>query len=62
MSSIEARVTELERKLAILAKAVSVMMIEGEELSEEEVEEIKSRLDDFLKGQKGAFMDLDEII
>jgi len=62
MSSIEARVTELERKLAILVKAVSVMMMDGEELSEEEVEEIKSRLNDFLKGQKGAFMDLDEII
>jgi len=59
MSSIEARVTELERKLAILAKAVSVMMMEGEELPEDEVEEIKSRLNDFLEGQKGAFMDLD---
>jgi len=62
MSSIEARVTELERKLAILAKAVSVMMMEGEELSEDEVEEIKSGLNDFLKGQKGAFVYLDEII
>jgi len=62
MSSIEARVTELERKLAVLAKAVSIMMMEGEELPEDEVEEIESRLDDFLKGHKGAFMDLDEII
>jgi len=38
------------------------MMMEGEELPEDEVEEIKSRLNDFLKGQKGAFMNLDEII
>jgi len=62
MSGIEARVTELERKLAILAKAVSIMMIEGEELSENEVKEIKSRLNDSLKGHKEAFIDLDEII
>ncbi|UNQ73419.1 hypothetical protein [Infirmifilum sp. NZ] len=62
MSSIEARVAELERKLAILAKAVGIMIMECEELSEDEVKEIKSRLNDFLKGQKGAFMDLDEII
>ncbi|MEM3144488.1 MAG: hypothetical protein QW332_00610 [Thermoproteota archaeon] len=36
MSEVEIRVKELEKKVELLAKAVSIIMIEREELSEEE--------------------------
>jgi len=62
MTEIEAKVNELEKKVELLAKAVSIMMMEGEELPEDEVKEIKSRLNDWLKGSKEEFVDLDEIV
>ncbi|MGC8831513.1 MAG: hypothetical protein ACP5PQ_02915 [Thermoproteota archaeon] len=61
MAEVEAKVNELEKKVELLAKAVSLMMIEGEELPEEEVKEVKSRLDDWLKGSREEFVDLEEI-
>jgi len=36
--------------------------MEGEELSEDEVKEIESRLNDWLKKDKKEFVDLDEIV
>jgi ElaB/YqjD/DUF883 family membrane-anchored ribosome-binding protein len=61
MTEVEAKVNELEKKVELLAKAVSMMMLEGEELSEDEVKEIRSRLNDWLRGKRGEFVDLEEI-
>ena len=38
-----------------------MMMPEGEELSEDEIKEIRSRLNYWLKGKRGEFVDLEEI-
>jgi len=38
------------------------MIMEGEELPEDEVKEIESRLNDWLKKDKKEFVDLDEIV
>ncbi|GEM_PF-1158218 len=61
MAEGEAKVNELEKKVELLAKAVSMMMLEGEELPEDEVKEIRSRLNDWLRGKRGEFVDLKEI-
>jgi len=61
MAEVEAKVNELEKKVELLAKAVSMMMLEGEELPEDEVKEIRSRLNDWLRGKRGEFVDLKEI-
>jgi len=61
MAEGEAKVNELEKKVELLAKAVSMMMLEGEELPEDEVKEIRSRLNDWLRGKRGEFVDLEEI-
>jgi ElaB/YqjD/DUF883 family membrane-anchored ribosome-binding protein len=61
MTEVEAKVNELEKKVELLAKAVSMMMLEGEELSEDEVKEIRSRLNDWLRGKREEFVDLEEI-
>jgi len=56
---LEARVNELEKKVELLIKAISVMMRGREELSEEEIEEIRSRLNDWFEGRKEEFVDVD---
>ncbi len=61
MAEVEAKVYELEKKVELLAKAVSMMMLEGEELSEDEIKEIRSRLSDWLRGKREEFVDLEEI-
>ncbi|MBO3810284.1 MAG: hypothetical protein FGF50_11930 [Candidatus Brockarchaeota archaeon] len=61
MTEVEVKVNELEKKVELLAKAVSLKMMEGEELSEEEVKEIRSRLNDWLKGNREEFVDFEEI-
>jgi hypothetical protein len=38
-----------------------MMMLEGEELPEDEAKEITSRLNDWLRGKRGEFIDLEEI-
>lgn len=61
MTEVEVKVNELEKKVELLAKAVSLMMMEGEELSEEEVKEVRARLNDWLKGSREEFVDFEEI-
>lgn len=60
MSEVEVKVNELEKKVELLAKAVSLMMMEGEELSEEEVKEVRFRLNDWLKKSREEFVDFEE--
>ena len=62
MSNVEVRVSELEGKIRLLAEAMNLLLMEGEELPEEEVKEIKSRLNDWLKGNKDEFVDFEEIV
>jgi hypothetical protein len=37
-------------------------MLEGEESSEDEVKEVKSRLNDWLRGKREEFIDLEEVV
>jgi ElaB/YqjD/DUF883 family membrane-anchored ribosome-binding protein len=62
MAEVEARVNELEKKVELLTKAVSILMLEGEESSEDEVKEVKSRLNDWLRGKREEFIDLEEVV
>jgi hypothetical protein len=57
----EARVILLERKLDAVMKALNLLLFEeGETLSDEEVKELKTRFDDYLKGRRSEFLSLDE--
>jgi len=62
MAEVEARVNELEKKVELLTKAVSTLMLEEEESSEDEVKEVRSRLNDWLRGKREVFIDLEEIV
>ncbi|MEM2122145.1 MAG: hypothetical protein QXE79_00750 [Candidatus Bathyarchaeia archaeon] len=58
---LEAEVNELEGGVGLLAKAVNLMLMEGEELPEEEAEEPRSRLSDRIKGRREEFIKLDGV-
>ena len=62
MAEVEARVNELKKKVELLTKAVSALMLEEEESSEDEVKEVRSRLNDWLRGKREVFIDLEEIV
>jgi len=62
MAEVEARVNELKKKVELLTKAVSALMLEEEESSEDEVKEVRSRLNDWLRGKREEFIDLEEIV
>jgi len=51
----------LERKVDTIMKGLNVLLFEeGEAFPSEEVEELKARLDDYLKGRRSEFVMLDE--
>ena len=57
----EARVVELERKLDTVMRGLNLLLFEeGEVFPEEEIKELKTRLDDYLKGRRSEFVTLDE--
>lgn len=57
----EARVIQLERRLDAVMRALNLLLFEeGEVLPDEEVKELKTRLDDYLKGRRSEFLALDE--
>lgn len=57
----EARVLELERKVETIMRGLNLLLFEEAELfSETETEELRSRLDDYLKGRRSEFLPLDE--
>ena len=62
MVGLEVKVAELEEKIKVIARAMNLMLMEGEELPKEEIEEVKRRLNDWLKGDKGEFISLEEAI
>jgi hypothetical protein len=57
----EAKLVELERKIDVIMRGLNLLLFEeGELLPDEEVEELKSRLDDYLKGRRSEFIKLDD--
>ncbi len=62
MSYVEVKVSELEERVRLLAKALNLMLMEGEELPHDEVEEVKSRLGDWFKEEKSDFIELEKIV
>jgi 5-carboxymethyl-2-hydroxymuconate isomerase len=56
----EAKVAELERKVDTLMRGLNLLLFEeGEVFPEAEVEELRARLDDYLKGRRSEFLPLD---
>lgn len=57
----EARVVELERKVDTILRSLNLLLFgEAELVSEEEAKELRSRLDDYLKGRLSEFVTLDK--
>jgi len=58
----EAKLAELEKKVDAIMRGLNLMLFEeGELLPDEEVKELKARLDDYLKGRRFEFVKLDEL-
>ena len=57
----EARLVELERKIDAIMRGLNLLLFEeGELLPDDEVEELKARLEDYVKGRRFEFVKLDE--
>jgi len=57
----EAKVAELERKVDTIMRGLNLLLFEeGEAFPEGEVQELRARLDDYLKGRRSEFLPLDE--
>ena len=57
----DARLVELERKIDAIMRGLNLLLFEeGELLPDDEVEELKARLEDYVKGRRFEFVKLDE--
>jgi hypothetical protein len=57
----EAKPVELERKIDATMRGLNLLLFEeGELLPDDEVEELKARLEDYVKGRRFEFVKLDE--
>jgi hypothetical protein len=57
----EAKLVELERKIDAIMRGLNLLLFEeGELLPDDEVEELKARLEDYVKGRRFEFVKLDE--
>ncbi len=57
----EAKLVELERKVDVIMKGLNLLLFEeGETLREEEIEDLRARLNDYLTGRRSEFARLDE--
>ena len=53
------RVLELERKVDLILRSLNLLLFhEPEELSENELKELKSRFEDYLKAKDSEFVEL----
>jgi len=53
----ERRIREIEGNVEVLLKGMNTLLFkEPKELDQEEVEELKSRLEDYLKGREEEFL------
>jgi len=58
----EAKVAELERKVDTIMRGLNLLLFEeGEAFPEGEVQELRARLDDYLKGRRSEFLPFDEL-
>ncbi|MEM2927455.1 MAG: hypothetical protein QXP60_00585 [Nitrososphaerota archaeon] len=62
MSEVEAKVNELEERIKLLAKAMNLILMEEEELPEDEVKEVMSRLKDWLRKGKDEFIEIEKVV
>jgi len=59
---VEVKVLELERRVNVLSKALNLILFEeGQALPKEEIDELKARLNEYLK-KRGEFISLDELL
>jgi hypothetical protein len=57
----EAKLVELERKIDAIVRGLNLLLFEeGELLPDDEVEGLKARLEDYVKGRRFEFVKLDE--
>ncbi len=57
----EAKLVELERKIGAIMRGLNLLLFEeGELLPDDEVEELKARLEDYVKGKRFEFVKLDK--
>jgi len=57
----EAKLVELERKIDAIMRGLNLLLFEeGELLPDDEVEELRTRLEDYVKGRRFEFVKLDE--
>jgi len=61
LSNLEQRLIALEERVKLIAKALKLLLEEGEELPPEELNEVKKRLSDWTEGRRGEFIDLNEL-
>lgn len=58
----EAKLAELERKVDVIMKGLNLLLFgEGEVLSEDEIRDLKGRLEDYVTGRSSEFVKLDEL-
>ena len=61
MFVVESRLLELEKRVDVLERALYLLLFEeGEDVSREEVEEIRVRLKDFFEGRMKEFISFEE--
>lgn len=61
--SVEAKMLELEKKVDVMSKALYLILFEkAEVLPREEVEELKTRLNAYLRGRRDEFVSLEEML
>jgi len=57
---VESRLLELEKRVDVLERALYLLFEEGEDVSREEVEEIRERLKDYFEGMMKEFISFEE--
>jgi hypothetical protein len=57
----EAKLVELEKKIEVLMRGLNLLLLEEDDtFREQEVKDLKARLNDYLKGHRSEFVKLDE--
>lgn len=58
----EAKLVELEKKIDVIMKGLNVLLFgEGEVLAEDEIRDLKGRLEDYVTARTSEFVKLDEL-
>jgi len=58
----EAKLAELERKVDVIMRGLNLLLFgEGEVVPENEIRDLKGRLDDYVASRSSEFVSLDEL-